>query len=468
MKILLKRLRHKRSYKGRSYNLKKSLNSFHSRLLTVFSLLLFLAFVMIGAVFNLAVNQYIRSSAHDALEEARAIHEERYIRTTGFITRLIRGNQQYFFQNVRWFVIDDDYNIQNIMYFSDNVSETLIAERLEYYAINMQNIISQRMRINGNVFYFTSLHDNNNTFTIYFIDVTDIQRFAYSINLLFVLLVALIWFMSFIITAYLAKTFSKPLRELSAFARRIGRGEFEPYEKNVSNEEFEELKQSLNHAAMQLESNDADQKTFFANVSHELRTPLQSIKSYAEGIKYEIMPPISASETIIEATDRLSGIVDDILNISKLDNTTANMKNTDICRIIDERVRIHRRAAETKNITIDYASDGEIIIPCAPKYIERAIDNLLSNAMRYAKKTIIVECYAMSNRAVIRVIDDGPGFEAEALAHVFERFYKGKTGLTGIGLAMVRSIIEQHKGTATAENGEKKGAILTLGLPFEE
>jgi signal transduction histidine kinase len=61
-------------------------------------------------------------------------------------------------------------------------------------------------------------------------------------------------------------------------------------------------------------------------------------------------------------------------------------------------------------------------------------------------------------------MDDGPGFEPELLPHVFERFYKGKTGLTGIGLAIVKSIVEQHNGTAMAENREK-GAVLTISIP---
>jgi len=92
------------------------------------------------------------------------------------------------------------------------------------------------------------------------------------------------------------------------------------------------------------------------------------------------------------------------------------------------------------------------------------VDNLISNAVRYAQKQIILELKATPNNIVLKVADDGPGFEPEQLIHVFERFYKGKNGLTGIGLSIVKSVVEQHKGYATAENGNP-GAILTITLP---
>ena len=121
--------------------------------------------------------------------------------------------------------------------------------------------------------------------------------------------------------------------------------------------------------------------------------------------------------------------------------------------------------AERKGLTLDFKSDSEpIIISCVISYIERAVDNLISNAIRYAKSAITLECYAIGAKATIRVLDDGPGFEPDMLPHVFERFFKGKNGLTGIGLSIVKSVVEQHKGNATAENGEK-GAVLTISLP---
>jgi signal transduction histidine kinase len=99
--------------------------------------------------------------------------------------------------------------------------------------------------------------------------------------------------------------------------------------------------------------------------------------------------------------------------------------------------------------------------------ISSAIDNLISNAIRYAVSEISVSCNLKGNHIQIIIADDGNGIEVEILPHVFERFYRGKGGNTGIGLAIVKSIADQHKGHVTAENGAKVGAIFTLTLPID-
>jgi len=304
------------------------------------------------------------------------------------------------------------------------------------------------------------------TYAIYYVDVTDMQRFSASVNLNLLVLVAAIWVSAVIMSTILAGALAKPIRNLSKFARQIGGGDFTQNPVSFANEEFEELNQSLNHTAKQLAKYDNDQKAFFQNVSHELRTPLMSIKSYAEGIKYGVMDPTKASETILECSDRLTEMVGDILYVSRIDNITPPMmEEVNFVALIEERVARQKSLAERKGLTMEFTSDNEpIIIACVASYIERAVDNLISNAIRYADSTITLECYSAGARATIRVLDDGPGFEEDKLPHVFERFFKGKNGLTGIGLSIVKSVVEQHKGSATAENGVK-GAILTISLP---
>ena len=192
-----------------------------------------------------------------------------------------------------------------------------------------------------------------------------------------------------------------------------------------------------------------------------------SIKSYAEGIKYGVMDPAMATETILECTNRLTEMVGDILYVSRIDNITPPMmEEVNFVAVIEERVSRQQSLAQQKELTIEFKPSREtIMLSCVTSYIERAVDNLISNAIRYAESTITIECQSTDTHAVIRVLDDGPGFEPEKLSHVFERFYKGKNGLTGIGLSIVKSIVEQHKGSATAENGDK-GAVLTISLPL--
>ena len=444
-----------------------------SSILATFSTLLFFSFALVGLGFNIAANQYIHYSAINALTDARNAHwvgltadgsDERFLAYTSAQGRDIT----FFHRNIRRFYLNADHQLEGVTTVSyevvSDITSVLIAEDL-----NIANLEPLRIRVNGNVYYIAAIASMvrpPNTYAIHYINTTDLQRFTAGINLRTLWLVAMIWVTAMLLSTYLAGSLAKPLRNLSAFARQIGQGDFTPNPINFANEEFEELNQSLNHTAKQLARYDNEQKTFFQNVSHELRTPLMSIKSYAEGIKHGIMDPAMASETILECTDRLTDMVGDVLYVSRIDNITPPaMEEINFTALTEERVARQRALAERKGLTIVFKSDGEpIAISCVPNYIERAVDNLISNAIRYATNTITIECYAIGSKAIIRVLDDGPGFEPDKLPHVFERFFKGKNGLTGIGLSIVKSVVEQHKGTATAENGVK-GAVLTISLP---
>ena len=92
-------------------------------------------------------------------------------------------------------------------------------------------------------------------------------------------------------------------------------------------------------------------------------------------------------------------------------------------------------------------------------------DNLLSNAVRYAASEITLSCHNRGDCVEICVSDDGAGIAPEAIPHVFERFYKGVGGNHGIGLSIVKSIAEQHKGSVTAKNASSGGAVFTITLP---
>jgi len=444
--------------------LKQIFGNLQARILSVFSLLLFVSFAIIAIMFNVALHGYISTGASDAINQYRAGIDVTYTAPTGFVANILGYNTQIFGHNIGHFSIANDFVIND----ADISPEALyITESLRRSNFILSHQRTQQIRFQYRVLHTTIVPGTNNISTVYYIDVTAIIRFSRSIMLMLIFLVTLIWLMTMFVANVIVGTLARPLKDLSNFAQQIGRGDFTPNEMKFTNEEFEELNQSLNYAARQLTVKENDQKTFFQNVSHELRTPLMSIKSYTEGIKYGIMEPAGASERILEATQRLTDMVGDILYISRLDNLAAPvMTMTNISLIADECIKHQQRVAENNGVRIVYHSDEhDIIIPCVAANIERAINNLISNAIRYAKSIITVECFTAGTRAIIRVSDDGPGFEPDALPYVFERFYSGKTGLSGIGLSMVKSIVDQHKGIATAENGAAYGAILTISVP---
>jgi len=279
-------------------------------------------------------------------------------------------------------------------------------------------------------------------------------------------LVGVMFVIAVFVTYFLSNSITRPIEKLGKFATGIGPGSFVQNNFKFKDKELEDLNIALNKTVKQLEVYDSNQRTFFQNASHELRTPLMSIKCYAEGINFGLMEPKQAAQTILQETDRLSELVADLLYISKIDNisTGHNMISADLVEIIQNCVTRHEALAAQRqiNFVLNFGS-GQIYGRCEPKLMSRAIDNLISNAIRYAATEIKIDCCKTNNDIIITVADDGGGIDDDILPHIFERFYKGTDGNTGIGLAIVKTIIEQHDGSITAQNNG--GAVFVIVLP---
>jgi len=269
-------------------------------------------------------------------------------------------------------------------------------------------------------------------------------------------------------TYFLSNSLTRPIEELGKFALNIGRGDFTPNDIQFKEVELEDLNVTLNKSVRQLAEYDSRQKAFFQNASHELRTPLMSIKCYAEGISFGIMEPKAASETILQETDKLADLVTDLLYISKIDNisTAYTVAEADLTEIIKDSAARQEAMAAKREIRFSFDFDEKpVLCKCVSELISRAIDNLLSNAIRYAASEIILSCHKKDDNIEICIADDGAGIEPEAILRVFERFYKGKDGNHGIGLSIVKSIVEQRGGHITAGNRSEGGAVFTITLP---
>lgn len=278
--------------------------------------------------------------------------------------------------------------------------------------------------------------------------------------------IGIIFLVAAVATYFLARTLTRPIIQLSQFAKRIGRGDFTPNNLEFADKELDDLNQALNKSVRQLSAYDHEQTVFFQNASHELRTPLMSIQCYAEGITSGIMSPTDAAQTILEETVKLNELIQEMLYISQIDHITSKYKKseTNLTQLILECVHRQQVQANKRNITLQTQMDNDIMYKCVPELISRAVDNLISNALRYAKSEITISLQVRGGYVGIKVADDGTGIAPDVIPHVFERFYKGQGGNTGIGLSIVKTIIEQHKGSVSVENAEQ-GALFTLILP---
>ena len=209
------------------------------------------------------------------------------------------------------------------------------------------------------------------------------------------------------------------------------------------------------------------QQTFFQNASHELKTPLMAIQGYAEGIQAGVMDTGSAAEVILAESDRMTELVEELLDISKIDmgRQPLTLSEMDIRELLYDSIRAVEPAAAASGITItpDFP-ETPVMVSCDDTRLRRAVTNILSNGVRYACSQLHLTCRADKHHVTIRIQDDGDGIAEEDLPHIFDRFYMGKSGKSGIGLALTKEIIHLHKGTICAYNGDS-GAVFEITLP---
>ncbi len=209
------------------------------------------------------------------------------------------------------------------------------------------------------------------------------------------------------------------------------------------------------------------QQTFFQNASHELKTPLMAIQGYAEGIQAGVMDTASAAEVILKESDRMTELVDELLDISKIDmgRQQLALSEMDVRELLYDSIRAVEPTAAAGGIAIvpDFP-ETPVMVSCDDTRLRRAVTNILSNGVRYARSELRLTCRTDKRHVTIWIQDDGDGIAEEDLPHIFDRFYMGKNGKSGIGLALTKEIIHLHKGTIRAYNGDG-GAVFEISIP---
>ncbi len=296
--------------------------------------------------------------------------------------------------------------------------------------------------------------------------LTAVWRAFFSIFFMTAFMVLLV---SFLASAWLSMRQSKPIREMAAATRSFAEGNFDARMQRYDEVEIDELAAAFNSMADSLQETERQRREFIANVSHELKTPMTTIAGYTDGILDGTIPPEQEEQylrIISDESRRLSRLVRRMLDVSRLQSVDPLRTRTqfDLC----ESARRVLLSME-KKIT-DRALDVQAEIPDEPLFvlgdndlITQAIYNLLENAAKFARAetSIYFGIGAQNGKAVVTVRNLGDTIPAEEIPRIFERFHKSdksrsedKDGV-GLGLYIVRTIIEQHKEhiAVTSENG---------------
>lgn len=200
-----------------------------------------------------------------------------------------------------------------------------------------------------------------------------------------------------------------------------------------------------------LEKKDTSMRNFFANASHELKTPLMAIRGNVDGIRSGYVEPEKAYDVIEKETERMSALIGSILDLSKLDSGAVHMEVTmnDVREILYDAAGIILPEADKRGIQVNIEAAEPLFMECDERMIFSTFSNILTNALRYAEREISVRI-EKQDKIIIRFINDGVPISDEEIAHIFDRFYKGDKGQTGLGMALAQEYVNLHGGEISA------------------
>ncbi len=281
------------------------------------------------------------------------------------------------------------------------------------------------------------------------------------------------------VTQLLAVGMTSPLREMTAAARGMARGDYSARVTASSSDEVGELARAFNRMAEDLAAVDRQRRELVANVSHELRTPLAALCAVLENLVDGVAEPDPvALRTALDQAERLSALANDLLDLARVDAGKARLSTTQV----PVRDLLERAVAEARVVGRDVWYDVQVTptaltVPADPARLHQLIANLLDNASRHSPAGGLVQITADATATGWRleVADDGPGIPAADRDRVFERFGTladadgGSGGGTGLGLAIARWVTDLHGGTIHFVDPAPRstGARVRLDLPHE-
>jgi signal transduction histidine kinase len=299
-------------------------------------------------------------------------------------------------------------------------------------------------------------------------NIQQINQLQIGINIILLFILIFSSLIAIIFSSRVSKKISEPFSQLNEYISSISDRNFGNKIEMPVYDELGELVNNINIMSEKLGTYDKAQKTFLQNASHEFRTPLMSIQSYTEGIKYEVVSSDVAIPIILDEIKRMTNLVEDLLYLSRLDTIEENysfkiLSFNNLLLMCIERMNL---IAEQNNIAITSKLPTDMInVYGDEEKLSRAITNIITNCIRYASSSVMIDL-EMTRNSIIRltISDDGPGIEINELPNVFDRFYKGKKGNYGLGLSISKNIIEKFNGKIAAGNSET-GAFFLIELP---
>ncbi|MBQ9328558.1 MAG: HAMP domain-containing histidine kinase [Solobacterium sp.] len=285
--------------------------------------------------------------------------------------------------------------------------------------------------------------------------------------------------LTLLIRARMKVTYDQPLQKISDATKRVASGDFsvriDPIHEEGSQDYLDVMIHDLNAMIAELGSIETLKTDFVSNVSHEIKTPISVIQNYAQLLQ---SPDLTEQErndysrAISDAAMRLSSLITNILRLNRLENQklAPSAVEFDLSSQLTECLLGYESIWEEKNIELNPEIEDDVRIRSDPELLTIVWNNLLSNAFKFTEEggTVSISLKEDGDTAVIKIRDSGCGMSTETVKHIFDKFYQGDTSRAtqgnGLGLALVKRIIDIVGGTVQVESTPGEGSEFTVRL----
>ncbi len=372
-------------------------------------------------------------------------------------------------------------NIQNNKGCIDTSTNTKVLKRKlefmnsdkEYFKLKIINPRFQNMTL----LYGVKLSDSNYVFLN-----TSLEPIETTVDILksqLIIVTFIVIILAIVIAYFISRSLSKPITMLTKSAKDLSNGNYSA-NFNVESDilEIKELGNSLDYAKDVMKKTDELRRDLLSNVSHDLKTPLTMIKAYAE-MERDFDNTKEKRENnmniVIEEVDRLNGLVNDILNLSKLESNIEELKieKLDLTKLINTILNRFKIFSYTKDYEFIFNYQDELIISADKQKLEQVIYNLISNAINYtgSDNKVYIDVIPDKKKVRVEIRDTGKGIKPDEIDKVWDKYYKSEkkykrnTIGTGIGLSIVKNIFILHGFKYGIISKVNKGSTFWFEIP---
>lgn len=463
------------------------MTSIKSKIRIPFLLFMILIPLITLLLFNISIRIYMNATARSELKATISILEKSikgemetdntipsekkaFKITTNILMALKSSN---FSQGMDFYLLDKDavpvFPQKNRLTSSEVSYLAVISD--QFHQMKQGTIYS--IPVNGKKYltitYSMKRDDLNNLTAVFTLPTDRVNKYLNVVNIILFAIILLGILTAIYFSEKIANNITVPVAKFGSLTLQIGQGDFDVSNFSIPLDtlEFNQLYENICLMVARLETSDKNQKTFLQNASHELRTPLMSIQGYAEGIENGIFPDVKEAAQIIKRESiRLNELVSELLTLSRYESGVykPQWEEINLCHLLkDYSQRLMGLASKSGKNLVLVLPEYDVIVTTDDTLLSQTVMNIVSNCMRYAKNQVTIVLEKTGNLVILRISDDGDGIPDSDLPFIFNRFYKGKNGNFGLGLAIAKSAAELLNGEIKAYNKDN-GAVFEISF----